>query len=50
MSKQNRPTEQDYREVILDMLGKIHSERCMRLIYRFVQSIYINRNGDEVKS
>lgn len=40
-------SKQDYRELIICMLGKIRDERTMRLIYRFTQSLYIN--GEDVK-
>ena len=34
--------EAEYKQYISNMLKDIHSPRLLRLIYRFVQSIYIH--------
>ena len=40
--EENKETTEHYRKVIDSMLSKIHSERALKLIYSFVQSLYIN--------
>lgn len=42
MEENKEMTGRYYREIIDSLLSKIHSDRALKLIYRFVQSLYIN--------
>ena len=42
MTGKNITAAAEYKQYISNMLKDIHSTRLLRLIYRFVQSIYIH--------
>ena len=41
MPENNRP-EAEYREAIVDLLGRIHTGDLLRRIYKFVEYLYLH--------
>ena len=39
---ENNQTEAEYREVIVDLLGRIHTIDLLQRIYKYVEYIYLH--------